>query len=73
MNADSVSVRKPTDISRRAFLKTSGATALVIGFALRSATRGAYAADKASAFAPNAYLRITPDNRVTVVCGSAEM
>ena len=26
-----------------------------------------------AAFTPNAWLRITPDNRITVVCGSSEM
>jgi len=59
--------------ARRDFLKTSSATALVIGFALPTATGRALAATAAPVFSPNAYLRITPDNRVTVVCGSAEM
>ena len=58
--------------SRRGFLKTSGATALTIGFALPLATGRALAAAPA-AFSPSAWLRITPDNRVTVICGSAEM
>ncbi len=57
--------------SRRGFLKTGGAAALTIGFALPLAAGRALAAP--AAFAPNAWLRITPDNRVTVVCGSAEM
>jgi isoquinoline 1-oxidoreductase subunit beta len=59
--------------SRRDFLKTSGAAALVIGFALPTATGRALAATASPVFSPNAYLRITPDNRVTVVCGSSEM
>ena len=59
--------------SRRNFLKTSGAGALVIGFAMPTATGRALAAEPATAFTPNAYLRITPDNRITVTCGSAEM
>ena len=59
--------------SRRAFLKTGGAAALVLGFVLPGATGRATAATAAPVFKPNAYLRITPDNRVTVVCGSAEM
>ena len=59
--------------SRRAFLKTGGAAALVLGFVLPGATGRALAATAAPVFKPNAYLRITPDNRVTVVCGSAEM
>ena len=61
------------DLSRRQFLKTSGATALVIGFALRTTSGRALAHEAEAVFSPNAYLRITPDNRVTVVCGSAEM
>lgn len=56
--------------TRRGFLAGSGA-ALVIGFTLPHAGR-ALAAGQAS-FTPNAWLRITPDNRITVVCGSSEM
>ena len=55
--------------SRRAFLQGSGA--LVIGFALPSGGRAATAAAKATAL--SAYVRIGRDNKVTVVCGSAEM
>lgn len=55
--------------SRRAFLQSGGA--LVVSFALPLGARAA--AVKGKAFAPNAYLRITPDDRVTVICGSAEM
>jgi isoquinoline 1-oxidoreductase beta subunit len=61
------------DVSRRDFLKRSGTTALVIGFGLGTAAGRALAGGAAAVFAPNAYLRITPDNRVTVVCGSSEM
>ncbi len=60
--------------SRRGFLKTGGAVALVVGFALPTATGRALAATQAGpVFAPNAFLRITPDNRVTVITGSVEM
>lgn len=60
--------------SRRTFLKTGSAAALTIGFALPLATgRVGAAAPAKAAFAPNAWLRITPDNRVTVICASAEM
>ncbi len=45
----------------------------MIGFTLPAASGRALAAEAASVFAPNAWLRITPDNRVTVLCGSAEM
>ena len=63
--------------SRRGFLKAGGAAALVVGFALPTASGRAFAAMPASpsapVFVPNAFLRITPDNRVTVVTGSVEM
>ena len=60
--------------TRRGFLKTGGGAvaALTVGFALPVVTGRALAAAPA-AFAPNAWLRITPDNRVTVLCGSSEM
>lgn len=59
--------------SRRNFLKT-GALAgggLIVGFMLPGAARFATAA--VPSFQPNAYLRISPDNTVTVMCGLAEM
>ncbi|TDP58928.1 xanthine dehydrogenase family protein molybdopterin-binding subunit [Roseateles toxinivorans] len=62
--------------SRRRFLKTSTGAALVVGFALPAALNRAQAQSQgaqSNTFAPNAWLRITPDNKVTVVCGSAEM
>jgi isoquinoline 1-oxidoreductase subunit beta len=59
--------------SRRGFLKTGGAAALVVGFVLPSVAGRALAASPTPAFAPNAYLRVTPDDRITVVCGSSEM
>src|SRR5437868_12262693 len=57
-------------LSRREFLATGAAAGagLVIGFYLPH--RGARAAD---VFAPNAYLKITPDNKVTVVVARSEM
>lgn len=59
--------------SRRSFL--SGSAALSIGFALPLASGRALAqaTGASNTFAPNAWLRLTPDNRVTVLCGSAEM
>ena len=59
--------------SRRNFLK-SGALAgggLIVGFMLPSASR--FAAAVAPSFRPNAYLRIAPDDTVTVWCGLSEM
>ena len=60
-----------TPISRRAFLTTSAAAGagLVIGFYLpHNGSSGS-----GNAFAPNAYLRITPDNKVTVVVARSEI
>jgi isoquinoline 1-oxidoreductase beta subunit len=59
------------ETSRRGFMAGSGA-ALVVGFTLPLASGRALAAGEPS-FTPNAWLRITPDNRVTVICGSSEM
>ncbi|MBT9550098.1 MAG: xanthine dehydrogenase family protein molybdopterin-binding subunit [Hydrogenophaga sp.] len=59
----------PSGTTRRGFLAGAGA-ALVVGFTLPQAGR-ALAAE--ASFSPNAWLRITPDNRITVICGSAEM
>lgn len=58
-------------LNRRGFMAGTGA-ALVVGFTLPVAGR-VHAQAAAQAFTPNAWLRITPDNRITVVCGSAEM
>ncbi len=61
--------------TRRAFLKRSASAALVIGFTLpaEAARVRRPAMPSAVAFAPSAWLRITADNRITVLCGSAEM
>ncbi|MEZ5726697.1 MAG: molybdopterin cofactor-binding domain-containing protein [Burkholderiaceae bacterium] len=57
---------------RRRFLKGSAAAGggLAIGFALPVASRLAMAATDATI---NAYLKISPRNRITVVCGLSEM
>lgn len=57
--------------SRRQFLKGSAAVGLVIGLHLPAGGRGAAVAAPAE-FAPNAFLRIAPDNTVTVVCKHIE-
>ncbi|HXZ45296.1 MAG TPA: molybdopterin cofactor-binding domain-containing protein, partial [Pseudolabrys sp.] len=65
-----------TDLSRRTFLKTSVATggALLIGFYLPAGRKALAAAETTSAaFAPNAFLRIAPDNTVTVIVKHLEM
>ncbi|MDE2079937.1 MAG: xanthine dehydrogenase family protein molybdopterin-binding subunit [Burkholderiales bacterium] len=57
--------------SRRALLQAGGA--LVIGFVLPGSGRAAIKAAAAAPVPVNAFLRIAPDNRVTVVCGASEM
>ena len=58
--------------SRRDFLKTSSLAGggLLVGFVMPGAGRFAQAA---ADFKPNAFIRITPDNQVTVICGLSEM
>ena len=63
-STETATLRNP---SRRRFLKTGGSAALVVGFALPTIGGRVLAADAAAVFAPNAYLRITPDDRITVV------
>jgi isoquinoline 1-oxidoreductase beta subunit len=57
-------------LSRRGFLGSGAALSLSFVLPL-SAARHADA--QTNTFAPSAWLRITPDNRITVVCGSSEM
>jgi isoquinoline 1-oxidoreductase beta subunit len=58
--------------SRRQFLAAGAAagTGLVIGFYWRRRQSGGTAKD---AFAPNAYLKITPDGKITIVVARSEM
>ncbi|WP_288380010.1 xanthine dehydrogenase family protein molybdopterin-binding subunit [uncultured Massilia sp.] len=61
-------------LSRRGFLKT-GALAtggLVLGFVLPGSNRFALAQDAGKTYAPNAFLRIAPDNTVTVIVNRLE-
>lgn len=60
------------DVSRRDILKSATLVGggLLIGFAIPGASRLAVAGGE---FKPNAIIRITPDNRVTVICGYSEM
>jgi len=64
------------NLSRRDFLKASGGLAL--GFHLpqalaQSGPGRAVGADPANAFSPNAFIRIAPDNTVTVIVKHVEM
>lgn len=63
--------------SRRSFLKAAGAVAavgLTIGFEWVGTGRRAFAATTPeAAFAPNAFLRVAPDNSVTVIAKHVEM
>ena len=59
--------------SRRAFLKSGAAAALVIGITVGEGVGRVLAAPAAAPFAPNAFLRITADGRVTVICPAVEM
>ncbi|CAE6851510.1 xanthine dehydrogenase family protein molybdopterin-binding subunit [Paraburkholderia aspalathi] len=63
--------------SRRTFLKAAGALAavgLTIGFEWAGTGRRALAATMPDAtFAPNAFLRVAPDNSVTVIAKHVEM
>ena len=61
--------------SRRDFFKTvaAGGTGLAVAFHLQGGNRFARAAAAAGPFKPNAFLRITPENVITVVIKHAEM
>src|SRR5437660_7141913 len=63
----------PSQVSRREFLETTAAAGagLVIGFHLPAG--GRFAAAAAAPFAPNAWLRISPDNSVLIVVDCSEM
>src|SRR5271163_1487817 len=64
-------------LNRRDFLKTSASAgaALVIGFHLSPSARAATAEDqeKKPANPLTAWVRITPDNQVTLILGKSEM
>ncbi len=61
----------PASANRRQFLQGSAAAGLVIGFHLPAAGR-ALAAEPEGEFIPNAFIRIAPDNTVTVLCKHIE-
>jgi isoquinoline 1-oxidoreductase subunit beta len=63
------------DPSRRQFLGAAVAAGggLLIGFTLPGRSRAAAAEAGSGAFQPNAFIRITPDNEVTLIVSMAEM
>lgn len=68
-------MRSPLVLTRRELLRTGAASGLglVIGFQLPGTARvTAQKATKAGPFAPNAFLRIAPDNTVTVIAKHIE-
>ena len=60
------------DLDRRTFLKATGALGLVIGVSLSAGGR-ALAAGMAKPFEPNAFVRVGPDNVVTIIIKHHEM
>jgi len=60
--------------SRRGFLKAGAAATggLVLGFFLPGSNRFAQAAEPAKVYAPNAFLRVAPDNTITVIVNRLE-
>ncbi len=68
-------VDRPQPVSRRAFLKI-GALAgggLLVSLQLASKLEAATATTPGGPFAPNAFLRLTPDGRLTVLAKHSEM
>ncbi len=63
------------NLSRREFCKTGALLGggLVLGFNLPGGRGLAEAADPAKTFAPNAFIRITPDELVTIIVNKSEM
>jgi isoquinoline 1-oxidoreductase beta subunit len=60
------------DLDRRTFLKATGALGLVIGVSLSAGGR-ALAAGAVKPFEPNAFVRVGPDNVVTIIIKHHEM
>ena len=76
MRFDLMKNSAPAGVSRRGFLKAGAAATggLVLGFVLPAGGRLARAADaaKPTVYAPNAFLRVAPDNTVTVIVNRLE-
>jgi isoquinoline 1-oxidoreductase beta subunit len=63
------------DLQRRTLLKAAVAVGggLVIGFTLPGLSRLARAGAAAPAFVPNAWIRIAPDDSITIIVAKSEM
>jgi isoquinoline 1-oxidoreductase beta subunit len=66
--------RAVDEISRRGFLKAASVvgSGLVLGFFVPGGSKMAQAADKEKKITPNAFLRIAPDDTITVVVNRLE-
>ena len=75
INHAGLSRRSEGGMSRRGFIKAGAAatSGLILGFFVPAANRLARAADAAAPSAPNAFLRIAPDNTVTVMVNRIEI
>lgn len=62
----------PVSANRRQFLRGSAAVGLVIGFHLPLAGKVRAAETATGTFAPNAFIRIAPDNTITCICKHIE-
>jgi isoquinoline 1-oxidoreductase beta subunit len=67
-----VAARKP-EVSRRDFIRTGAVLGGGLLIAFRVSAAGRLADGAPAEASPNAYLRIAPDNRITVVLAHAEM
>src|SRR5207302_4256328 len=63
----------PSNVSRRWLLETTAAAGAGLVIAFRLPAGGRFAAAPAAPFAPNAWLRISPDNSVLIVVDRSEM
>jgi isoquinoline 1-oxidoreductase beta subunit len=60
-------------VSRRQFLATAAAGGILLGFRIRTAAAADSVAGAASDFTPNAFIRISRNNVVTILVNKAEM
>ncbi len=64
-----------TPVSRREFVTVLAAAGggLLLGYRVEGAQRAMSPATTATSFAPNAFIRVPPDGRVTLIMPQAEM